>query len=53
VILLAMAASTGRIGPQVRPGPLQSGPRRLHPLMLAFAPSGWLMIGRILRIPKS
>jgi CDP-diacylglycerol--serine O-phosphatidyltransferase len=50
--LLAAAAWQGRIGEQLWGGAWQLGPALLHPLSLAFALSGSLMISKTLRIPK-
>src|SRR5690606_20211969 len=50
--LLAIAASTGRLGPQLWFGELHIGPWLLHPLVLVYAVSGSLMISKTLRIPK-
>lgn len=52
VILLAVAASAGRIGEALWWGQWQLGPWQLHPLVLLFALSGSLMISKTLRIPK-
>lgn len=52
VILLAVAASTGRTGDALWWGQWQLGPWQLHPLVLLFALSGSLMISKTLRIPK-
>lgn len=52
VIVLAVAASQGRIGDAIWLGQLQLGPWQLHPLVLMFALSGTLMISKTLRIPK-
>ena len=52
VIVLAVAASQGRIGESIWLGQLQLGPWQLHPLVLMFALSGTLMISKTLRIPK-
>lgn len=52
VMVLAVAASTGRIGDALWLGALQLGPWLLHPLVLMFAVSGSLMISKTLRIPK-
>lgn len=52
VIVLAVAASQGRIGEAIWLGQLQLGPWQLHPLVLMFALSGTLMISKTLRIPK-
>ena len=50
--LLAWAAARGRIGDALWFGELRLGPWQLHPLVLAFALSGSLMISKTLRIPK-
>lgn len=50
--LLALAASTGRIGDALWFGVVQLGPWQLHPLVLVYALSGSLMISKTLRIPK-
>ncbi|MFT4246974.1 MAG: phosphatidylcholine/phosphatidylserine synthase [Pseudomonas sp.] len=52
VIVLAVAASAGRIGESLWWGQWQLGPWQLHPLVLLFALSGSLMISKTLRIPK-
>ena len=52
VVVLAVAASQGRIGESIWLGQLQLGPWQLHPLVLMFALSGTLMISKTLRIPK-
>ena len=52
VIVLAVAASQGRIGDAIWFGQWQLGPWQLHPLVLMFALSGTLMISKTLRIPK-
>jgi CDP-diacylglycerol--serine O-phosphatidyltransferase len=51
VLLLALAAWQGAIGPQLWFGAVQIAGYTLHPLVLLFAISGSLMISRI-RIPK-
>jgi len=51
VIVLAVAASRGAIGPDLWFGEIELGGFHLHPLVLLFAVSGSLMISRI-RIPK-
>jgi CDP-diacylglycerol---serine O-phosphatidyltransferase len=51
VLVLALAAYVGAIGPQLWGGALQLAGYTLHPLVLLFAVSGSLMISRI-RIPK-
>jgi CDP-diacylglycerol---serine O-phosphatidyltransferase len=50
--LLAWAAASGNIGPQLWGGVVQIGPWQLHPLVLVYALSGSLMISKTLRIPK-
>ncbi|ATD68861.1 CDP-diacylglycerol--serine O-phosphatidyltransferase [Luteimonas chenhongjianii] len=52
VILLAVAASQGRIGDALWLGELRLGPWSLHPLVLLFAASGAMMVSKTLRIPK-
>lgn len=52
VILLAVLAAVGRIGPALCWGGWQLGPWQLHPLVLLYALSGSLMISKTLRIPK-
>ena len=52
VIVLAVAAWTGRIDAQLWFGMWQLGPWQLHPLVLVYALSGSLMISKTLRIPK-
>jgi len=52
VIVLAIAASQGAIGPNLWLGMVQLGPWQFHPLVLMFALSGSLMISKTLRIPK-
>lgn len=49
--LMAFAASTGAVGPNLWFGDILLAGFRLHPLVLVFALSGSLMISRI-RIPK-
>jgi len=51
VLLLAFAAKSGAIGPDLWLGVVQLGGFDLHPLVLVFALSGSLMVSRI-RIPK-
>ncbi|MBI5444465.1 MAG: CDP-diacylglycerol--serine O-phosphatidyltransferase [Deltaproteobacteria bacterium] len=51
VLLLAFAARSGAVGPNLWFGFVQLGGFDLHPLVLLFAVSGSLMISRI-RIPK-
>ena len=50
--LLAWLAWNDRIGAALPFGVLQLGPWQLHPLVLAYALSGSLMISKTLRIPK-
>ena len=50
--LLAWLAWRDRIGVALPFGVLQLGPWQLHPLVLAYALSGSLMISKTLRIPK-
>jgi CDP-diacylglycerol--serine O-phosphatidyltransferase len=50
--LLAWLASSDRIGAALPFGVLHLGPWQLHPLVLAYALSGSLMISKTLRIPK-
>ena len=50
--LLAWLAWSDRIGVALPFGVLQLGPWQLHPLALAYALSGSLMISKTLRIPK-
>ena len=52
VFMLAIAAATGAIGPNLWLGMVQLGPWQLHPLVLVYALSGSLMISKTLRIPK-
>ena len=52
VVILAIAAWQGAIGPDVWFGMVQLGPWQFHPLVLMFALSGTLMISKTLHIPK-
>ena len=52
VIVLVVAAATGRIGDALWWGEWRIGPWLLHPLVLLYALSGSLMISKTLRIPK-
>lgn len=52
VVMLAIAAWQGAVGQHVWLGVVQLGPWQLHPLVLAFALSGSLMVSKTLRIPK-
>jgi CDP-diacylglycerol--serine O-phosphatidyltransferase len=50
--LLALAAFQERLGDDLWLGAVRLGPWLLHPLVLAYALSGSLMISKTLRIPK-
>ena len=50
--LLAVAASSGRLGESLWLGAHELGPWLLHPLVLVYALSGSLMISKTIRIPK-
>lgn len=52
VLMLAVAAWQGAIGPGLWLGQWQLGPWQLHPLVLVYALSGSLMISKTVRIPK-
>src|SRR5262249_61771127 len=52
VLLIALLAWLGRIGPDLPLGTLRLGPCELHWLGLLFVVSGSLMISKTLRIPK-
>ena len=52
VVLLAIAAFLGHVGPALWLGSVKLGPWLLHPLVLLYAVSGTLMISKTLRIPK-
>ena len=52
VVMLAIAAWQGAVGQDVWFGVVKVGPWQLHPLVLAFALSGSLMVSKTLRIPK-
>lgn len=52
VIVLAVAANGGHLGPKLWLGELQLGPWQLHPLVLMYLVSGTLMVSKTLRIPK-
>ena len=52
VVVLAVAAWQGAIGPDLWLGMVKLGPWQFHPLVLMFALSGSLMISKTLRIPK-
>ncbi|HYG07162.1 MAG TPA: phosphatidylcholine/phosphatidylserine synthase [Stenotrophomonas sp.] len=52
VIVLVVAAASGRIGEELWWGQWRIGPWLLHPLVLLYALSGSLMISKTLRIPK-
>jgi CDP-diacylglycerol--serine O-phosphatidyltransferase len=50
-MMVALAAA-GRLGPALPLGIVHVGPFDLHPLVLAFALSGSLMVSKTIRIPK-
>jgi CDP-diacylglycerol---serine O-phosphatidyltransferase len=52
VVVLAVAAWQGAIGPDLWLGMIKLGPWQFHPLVLMFALSGSLMISKTLHIPK-
>ncbi|HVK52902.1 MAG TPA: CDP-diacylglycerol--serine O-phosphatidyltransferase [Pseudoxanthomonas sp.] len=52
VVVLAVAAYLGYIGPDLWLGGWRLGPWLLHPLVLLYALSGTLMISKTLHIPK-
>ena len=52
VLLIALLAWRGRLGPALPWGVVALGPFDLHPLVLLFALSGSLMISKTLHIPK-
>jgi CDP-diacylglycerol--serine O-phosphatidyltransferase len=52
VLLVALAASQGRVGDALWGGTVWLGPLRLHPLVALFGLSGSLMISKTIRIPK-
>ena len=52
VVMLVVAADAGRIGGDFWFGAWQIGPWVLHPLVLAYALSGSLMVSKTIRIPK-
>jgi CDP-diacylglycerol--serine O-phosphatidyltransferase len=52
VVMLVVAIDAGRIGSDFWFGAYQVGPWSLHPLVLAYALSGSLMVSKTLRIPK-
>lgn len=52
VVVVAVAAWTGRLGDALPAGVLDLGVGTLHPLTLLWAVSGSLMISKTLRIPK-
>jgi len=52
VVLLAVAASVGRVGDALWGGTLSLGPWHLHPLVALFGVSGSLMISKTIHIPK-
>ena len=52
VLLLALLAALGRLGPALPLGVVELGGATLHPPVLLFVVSGSLMISKTLRIPK-
>ncbi len=52
VLVLVIAAASGRVGEALWLGRVDLGPLALHPLVLTFALSGSLMVSKTLRIPK-
>ena len=52
VVVLAVAAWTGALGPSLWLGVVQLGPWQFHPLVLMYALSGSLMISKTLHVPK-
>ena len=52
VVMLVVAIDADRIGGDFWFGAYQIGPWVLHPLVLAYAVSGSLMVSKTLRIPK-
>ncbi len=50
--VLALAASTNRLGEDIYGGVWAAGPWQLHPLALLFVISGTMMVSKTLRIPK-
>jgi CDP-diacylglycerol--serine O-phosphatidyltransferase len=50
--VLALAASTNRLGENIYGGVWSAGPWQLHPLALLFVISGTMMVSKTLRIPK-
>jgi CDP-diacylglycerol--serine O-phosphatidyltransferase len=52
VVMLAVAAWRGDLGPELWGGVIQLGPWQFHPLVLTFVISGSLMISKTIRIPK-
>lgn len=52
VVMLVIAVDAGRIGDDFWFGAYQLGPWVLHPLVLAYALSGSLMVSKTIRIPK-
>jgi len=52
VVVLAVAAWMGALGPSLWLGVVQLGPWQFHPLVLMYALSGSLMISKTLHVPK-
>ena len=52
VVVVALAATQGRLGDALWGGTFALGPWRLHPLVGLFGVSGSLMISKTIRIPK-
>jgi len=52
VVVLAIAAWMGALGPSLWLGVVQLGPWQFHPLVLMYALSGSLMISKTLHVPK-
>lgn len=52
VVVLAVAAWQGALGPDVWLGVVHLGPWQFHPLVLMFALSGALMVSKTFHIPK-
>ena len=52
VVMLGLAAATGRVDDQLWMGAYRLGPATIHPLVLVYAASGSAMISATLRVPK-
>ena len=50
--LMTVAALTGHLGPDLWLGDVLLGPMHLHPLALAYAVLGGLMISKTIHLPK-